>query len=488
MDTNIVTEFQNFIGGEFRSAHSGAQFETRDPATGELVAKCASSDAEDVNLAVSLAQKAFTKGAWAKDPLLRSRVLFEFAAVLEANAPELASINTRETGKPYSDSIGEIRGSVDALRYGSGMARNIMGRSRVNRSDSLSLTVRDPVGVIGQIIPWNAPIILLMRDLAPALAAGNVVIVKPASLASGIIGAIFKLFSTVSEFPDGVLSLIMGSASNVGVPLAEHPDVNMIVLTGSAETGKTVYQSVARQLKKVHLELGGKSPFVLFADADLNMALPTLVKNAYMFSGQFCMCPSRLIVQDSIHDEVVNWLKLRVESMRIGNGLNPETEMGPIISKAQIDSVLEICKRGAKDAELITGAVQLKGEPWSSGSFMAPTIFDRVLPDSELAQEELFGPVLSVMTFKNEQEALELANNTRFGLVGAVWTQHLDRAIRMSQGIKAGTIWVNAYHETFSEIESGGSKESGVGRTKGFDGLNEFTELKHINFRLQSPA
>lgn len=474
--------FQNFIDGEWRSAISGGMFETYDPATGEIVASCANSDSHDVEIAVESAQRAFNKSRWAKDPLLRFRVLMEMASVLESNVSELASLDTRETGKPLNDAKGEIRASVDSLRYASSMARSVMGRSRVNRPDSLSMTVRDPVGIIAQIIPWNAPIILLVRDLAPALAAGNVVVVKPATLASGVVAQMFKLFSEISELPAGVLSLVTGSASAVGTALVDHPRVNMIVLTGSADTGKIVYQAAARQLKKVHLELGGKSPFVIFADADLDRALPSLLRNAYVFSGQFCMCASRLIVENSIHDSVVAWLKNRAEELRVGNGIDPTTDMGPMISNNQMESVLEACDRGTKDADLVTGGIQLNGDGLNRGNFIAPTIFDNVRPDIELAQEELFGPVLSIQTFAKEQEALELANGTRYGLVGALWTNQLDRAMRMSQGIVAGTVWVNTFYETFPEIESGGSKDSGLGRTRGMDGLSEFTELKHINF------
>lgn len=473
--------FQNFIDGEWRPANSGGLFETFDPATGEMVARCANSDSHDVESAVLAAQRAFNKSRWSKDPLLRFRVLMEMASVLESNMPELANLDTRETGKPINDAIGEIRASVDSLRYASSMARSVVGRSRVNRPDSLSMTVRDPVGTIAQIIPWNAPIILLVRDLAPALAAGNVVVVKPATLASGVVAQMFRLFSGISELPAGVLSLVTGSASAVGVALVEHPRVNMIILTGSADTGKSVYQVAARQLKKVHLELGGKSPFVLFADADLERALPSLVRNAYVFSGQFCMCASRLIVENSIHASVVDWLKNRVEELQVGNGIEPSTDMGPMISNNQMESVLDACDRGTKDADLVTGGIQLRGDGRDRGHFIAPTIFDNVSRDSELAQEELFGPVLSIQTFTNEEEALELANNTRYGLVGAVWTNQLDRALRMSQGIVAGTVWVNTFYDTFPEIESGGSKDSGIGRTRGIDGLNEFTELKHIN-------
>ncbi len=474
-------EFENFIGGEWRPAASGALFETFDPATGELVARCADSDESDISAAVSLAQQAFEKSRWSKDPLLRYRVLMEMAAVLEASISELATLDTRETGKPIADAFGEIRASIDSLRYASALARTVMGRSRLNRPDSISMTIREPVGVIAQIIPWNAPIILLVRDLAPALAAGNVVVVKPPSLASGVVAQMFKLFAGISEMPQGVLSLVTGSAKAVGVPLVGHPQVKMIILTGSAETGKMVYQVAAQQLKRVHLELGGKSPFVVFEDADLDRALPSLVRNAYVFAGQFCMCASRLIVARSIHDALVDSLRRRVEELVVGNGIDPKTQMGPMISGAQMESVLEACDRGAKDADLVTGGVQLTGEGKAGGYFVAPTIFDNVRSDSELAQVELFGPVLSIQTFTTEEEALELANNTNYGLVGAVWTNRLDRAMRMSQGIQAGTVWVNTYYETFPEIESGGTKDSGVGRTRGIDGLNEFTELKHIN-------
>ena len=482
VQASLKTEiFGNFIGGEWRPADSGELFDTFDPATGELVARCANSDVRDASAAVAMAQQAFEKSKWAKDPLLRYRVLMEMASVLEANISDLAVLDTRETGKPIGDAMGEIRGSVDSLRYASTLARTVVGRSRVNRADSLSMTIREPVGVIVQIIPWNAPIILLVRDLAPALAAGNVVVVKPPSLASGVVAQMFQLFSGISELPAGTLSLVTGSASSVGTPLVEDPRVKMIILTGSAETGKAVYQAAARQLKRVHLELGGKSPFVVFADADLDRAIPSLVRNAYVFAGQFCMCASRLIVERSIHDSVVEALKSRVEALVVGNGIDPKTQMGPMISGSQMESVLEACDRGAKDSDLVIGGSQLSGAGMALGHFIAPTIFDNVKPDSELAQEELFGPVLSIQTFTSEQEALELANNSKYGLVGAVWTNRLDTAMRMSQGIQAGTVWVNTYNETFAEIESGGTKDSGVGRTRGTDGLNEFTELKHIN-------
>lgn len=476
--------YGNFIGGRWQEPASGEFAESRDPATGEVIARIPRSSRQDVEAAVAAARKAFDESPWKDTPLLRSRVLARMADCLERHGERLCRLDTRETGKPLEQSRGELFVAVDSLRAASGMARLVMGRSRINAPNSISMTIREPRGVVAMIVPWNAPIALLFRELAPALAAGNSVIIKPAEYTTVTTAEIVKCLQEVEELPAGIISLVAGEGPVVGAALAESPLVDMVTLTGSVATGKQVSRLAASNLKHVHLELGGKSPNVVFADADVERALAETLKSLIFISGQFCMCPSRLLVEKPVYGDVVERMKELAEGVVVGNGLDPATEMGPIISEKQLERVLYFCAEGERSGTLVTGGRRLTGPGYDRGAFIAPTIFTDVAPGSAIVQEEVFGPVLTIQPFATEAEALALANDTRFGLVAGVWTSNVDRAMRMARGIRAGTVWVNTYYRTFPELEFGGAKESGSGRVRGFDGLHEFTETKHINIHV----
>ena len=360
-----------------------------------------------------------------------------------------------------------------------------LGAALILPKNSFSVIVREPLGVVGVISPWNWPIGLMMRDMIPALAAGNAVVVKPASLTAAISMAVMEVLAQVQEFPRGIVNAVTGPGQRIGEILATNDKVQMIAFTGDNNTGQRIGELAARGVKKLSLELGGKSPNVIFEDADLTKAIPGAIRAAFTNCGQICMAGTRLIVQDTIFDQVVERMKKAAESLKIGNGLDEKCQLGPLVSQRQLDTVVQYVELGKKEGKTITGGYRLTSGELEKGFFFAPTIFTGLDQKSRVVQEEIFGPVLTVHKFHSEAEAIELANDTKFGLAGAVWTNNLDRAIRVSREIKAGTVWVNTYMKTFQQAEFGGYKASGLGRARGIDGFNEFTEIKHINFDLK---
>ena len=455
---------------------------TYDPATGELVATIETSSLNDVDAAVERAHDAFVRTSWRNDGALRARVLFRWAERMRSNVAELAELLTREQGKTLAQARGEVQSSINMIEFNAGQARSIFGRAIALNDGVHGVVLREPVGVVAAITPWNYPLNLTIRAVAPALAAGNAVIVKPASATPAIVVHALSLLAADDDLPNGILSAVVGSGATVGDRLVGHDGVQMVAFTGETETGITVMKRAADGLKKVSLELGGKSPNIVFADANLDKALAGAENAIFSAAGQICTAGSRLLVEESIHDDFVARLVERVSSMRVGDGLDPQTQMGPLISAAQKRAVWKYVEIGKADATLVAGGQKLDDEPYDRGHFVAPTIFTGVAPGSRLLAEEIFGPVLAVQSFASEDEAVELANGTSFGLACGLWTSNLDRAWRMGRAIEAGTIWVNTYHHFYAETEVGGFKRSGVGRQQGIEGLTEFTETKHLNF------
>ncbi|MBX6396083.1 MAG: aldehyde dehydrogenase family protein, partial [Alicyclobacillaceae bacterium] len=410
--------------------------------------------------------------------------LLGLAHKLEENLERLATILTLEQGKTIRESRLELEGCVDTLKYFAGAARTVFGRSIQLEPANFGVIVKEPIGVIGIISPWNWPALLMIRELAPALAAGNGVIVKPASLTPAISVEIFKLIDEVPHFPKGIVSIVTGPGSSVGSALATSKKIDMISFTGDTATGKNIMQMATSNVKKLTLELGGKSPNVVFEDADLDKAIPVIGRSIFISAGQICMAGSRLVVHESIKDEVVSRLKEYAESLKVGNGIYESTDMGPLVSQSQLELVEEYCEIGRREGKIVTGGYRLSGSEYDRGYFFAPTIIDDLSPDCRVVREEIFGPVLAVQTFSTDEEALALANDTDYGLSAGVWTKNLDRAMRMSKEIKAGTVWINTYNKNFPEAEFGGYKQSGLGRTRGIDGLMEYCETKHIHFEL----
>src|SRR5216683_765931 len=457
-------------------------FESRDPVTGEVVATLRSSTPLDLDSAIERAQRAFRTSRWASDGALRAQVLHGYARALTENSERLAELLTREQGKTIHEARIELGGSARMVDYYAGLARAVYGRSAVLGPEVTGVVLREPVGVVAVITPWNWPLTLLVRSLAPALAAGNAAVVKPASLTSAVTVEALALLAAQPDLPDGILGCVLGSGAVVGDALVGHDGVEMIAFTGETRTGIHVMKRAAEGLRKVALELGGKAPNVVFADSNLEKALAGAENAIFTTCGQICTAGSRLLVEDGIFDEFVERLAANVDGLNIGDGLDPSTQLGPVASADQRDKIAEYVERGKREGTLVGGGAPLEGNGYDEGFFVSPAIFTDLPADSTLIREEIFGPVLTVQRFADEDEAIALANQTEYGLAAGLWTQNLDRAWRVGRAIRAGTVWINTYHHFYDEAEVGGYKHSGIGRQQGIEGLHEFTETKHLNF------
>jgi betaine-aldehyde dehydrogenase len=390
-----------------------------------------------------------------------------------------------EQGKTIRESRLELSGCIDTLKYFAGAARTVFGRSIQLEPHNFGVIVKEPIGVVGIISPWNWPALLMIRELAPALAAGNGVIVKPASLTPAISVEIFKLIDQVPHFAKGIVSIVTGPGKSIGAAMGTSKKIDMISFTGDTSTGKTIMEMATSNIKKLALELGGKSPNVVFPDANLDKAIPMIGRSIFISAGQICMAGSRLFVHESIKEEVLSRLQQYAEQLKVGNGIDETVDMGPLVSQSQLELVNEYCEIGRREGKIVTGGYRLTGGEYDKGYFFAPTIIDELPANCRVLKEEIFGPVLAVQTFASDEEALALANDSDFGLSAGVWTSDVNRAWRMSKGIKAGTVWVNTYNKNFPEAEFGGYKQSGLGRTRGIDGLMEYCETKHIHFETE---
>ncbi|MDG6905797.1 MAG: aldehyde dehydrogenase, partial [Nitrososphaerota archaeon] len=394
----------------------------------------------------------------------------------------LASIQTQECGKIIRDSKSELSVSLDLFDYYSGMTRNVSGRTISPDPNTMSFIMREPLGVVGIIVPWNAPLLLLARSLAPALAAGNSIVIKPASYTAGTIYEFTNLLiKELKELPKGILNFVMGGGDSVGRYVTRHMDVDMISFTGSTDVGSQVMADASVNMKRLSLELGGKSPNIILDDANFEQAIRgAITASNFGSAGQICFSGTRVLVQDKVYKKFQETVSQLVPKLKVGNGLSAETDVGPVISESQMSTVLEYVEQGKKDARVLVGGKRLSAGEHSKGYFVEPTIFADVPKDSKIAQEEIFGPVISAMRFESLDEAAEIANSTKFGLSAAVWTTNLKSALTLARSIKSGVVWINMYGRNFSEAETGGYKHSGVGRLRGIEGLNSFTQLKDV--------
>lgn len=482
----MITEYKMWIGGEWQDAQSGEVLESVNPATSEVIATIPEGNTVDVQRAVHCAREAFDKGEWPRLPHNeRGEYLRQIAGLIREKATELARLETRDNGKTLKETTFiDIPAAAGTFEYFAGVTGEIKGETIPVSVPALSYTLREPVGVVASIIPWNYPLIMAAWKIAPALACGNTVILKPSELTSLTALELGKLIER-ANLPKGVVNIITGLGREAGAELVKHPGVDMVAFTGGTKTGKEIMKMASGNVKKIALELGGKSPNIVFDDADLEVAVDGTLTAIFMNQGQMCVAGSRLLLQESIHDEFIERLISKTKKLKIGNGLNSDTDIGPVISEEQRKKDLHYIEWGIKEgAKLLVGGKIPEGEEFKKGFFIEPTIFDQVKNEMKIARDEIFGPVLSVLTFSTVEEAIELANDTRYGLAGMVWTKNIDKATSVAQKLRAGTVWINNYGGPCNEVPFGGYKESGLGRELGKEGLLEYTELKHVNIDL----
>ncbi len=474
--------YKLFIGGEWVESDSGEVFETIDPATEEVIATVPRGNAMDISAAVGAARAA-VEGPWREmKPKERARLLYDLARAIERSAEELAQLETLDSGKPIQTSRKEVLSTARYFEFYAGAADKIHGQQIPLGSDYVDFTIREPLGVTAHIVPWNMPLNMIGRSVAPALAAGNTAVVKPAEQTPL---TALKLADLIVElgFPAGVYNVVTGYGDEAGAALTSHPDIDSITFTGSVETGRLVMQAAAEHIKPVVLELGGKSPHMIFADADLDTAVAEAAKGIYSNTGQICSAGSRLVIDSRIKEPFLERLVAHSERMKVGPGMD-SPDMGPLVSDEQYERVLGYINIGREEgARVVTGG----GRPsrFDRGYFVAPTVFDDVRPTMRIAQEEIFGPVLSVLTFDDEEEALQIANNVKYGLVAGIFTSDINRAMRLATRIKAGQIYINEYYAGGEETPFGGYKQSGFGREKGLEALNNYTQVKNVAIRIR---
>jgi len=473
-----------YIDGKWAEASDGASRTLLDPATGAPIASVAEGTRDDAKRAIAAARTAFDVGPWSTMTAAdRARLLFRVADKIEEYGRELQYIDTLNNGKPLRETEYDVADAAGCFRYYAGLATKPHGQTFDVPGPSQSFTVREPIGVCGQIVPWNYPLLMAVWKLAPALAAGNTCILKPSELTPLSALRLATIFEEL-EFPAGAVNIVTGAGPVVGAELAENHGVDKIAFTGGTKTGRSIMSAAVGNLKKVTLELGGKSPNVVFADADFDTAVDYALFGIYANAGQVCSAGSRLVVQDSIADKFVAAVVERAKKIRVGNGFDPKTEMGPIISRGQLERVEGYLAAGKDEgARLVCGGERLGGA-LAGGNFIAPTVFDGTNRDMRIVREEIFGPVLVVQRFKDEDDAVSTANDTIYGLAGAVFTQDVAKAHRVIRRLRAGITWINTYHPTYNEAPWGGYKQSGIGRELGTYGYDAYTEVKQINVNL----
>ena len=476
------------INNQWHDAASGKTFPTYDPATGEVLAQIAEGDKADIDRAVAAARKAFDGGAWrtmtAAD---RGKLIWKLADLLEKHTEEFGTLETLDNGKPLTISkAADVPLAVDCFRYHAGWATKIEGNTiplnvpYAPGAKFFAYTLREPIGVVGQIIPWNFPLLMAAWKLAPALACGCTVVLKPAEQTPLTALRLGELI-VEAGFPEGVVNIVTGFGETAGAALSAHPDVDKIAFTGSTEVGKLIVHAAAGNLKKVSLELGGKSPNVVFNDADVDAAIKGAASAIFFNHGQCCCAGSRLYVEKNIFDRVVEGVSAQAKKIRVGSGLDPKTHMGPLVSKEQQDRVCGYMDIGAKEgARAVTGGKKIEGK----GYFVEPTVLVDTNPKMKVVQEEIFGPVVTAIPFNDADDAVVQGNDNIYGLAAGIWTRDISKAHRMAERLRAGTVWINCYNIFDAAMPFGGYKQSGWGREMGHAALELYTEVKSVCTRI----
>ncbi len=484
VETTTDTTIQNklFINGDFVDAKSGETFQTWNPATEELITEVASAGVDDVATAVDAARAQMEPGSeWQKmKPRDRAKILWKLADILSANAAEIGRIETLDNGKPIFESqFVDTPAAAECLYYFAGWSGKVTGETLPVQDGAFTYTLREPVGVVGAITPWNFPLMLAVWKIAPALACGNTVVAKPASNTSLSLLK-FAEYAREAGLPAGVFNVIPGEGKLVGNAMVDHPGIDSIAFTGSTAVGKALMARAANTLKKVSLELGGKSPNIVFADSDLDAAAKGALNAIFYGKGEVCAAGSRLLVEEAAHDELLSKITERVAKMVPGDPMHPKTRLGAIVSKEQMETVLGYIEAGKDEGAKLVAGGERGDIGTGKGYFVKPTIFDDVDPSMKIAREEIFGPVLATIRFDDMEDAIAKGNATMYGLAAAVWTRDISKAHRVARAIKAGTVWVNTYNLYDPALPFGGFKESGFGRDQGRDALEKYTQTKSV--------
>jgi aldehyde dehydrogenase (NAD+) len=477
-----MQQYKMYVNGEWVGSRSGQVFESIDPATEEVLATVPRGNAGDIDDAILAARRAF-EAVWGHTkPRDRADLLFRLANAIRAHVDELAELETLDQGKPLSTSKREVLSTARYFEFYAGAADKFYGETIPLGPDYVDFTLREPLGVTAHIVPWNMPLNMVGRSVGPALAMGNTAVVKPAEQTPLTAVKLAELMEEIG-FPAGVYNVVTGYGEEAGAALSRHPGIDSLTFTGSVETGRLVMKAAAEHIKPVVLELGGKSPHIIFADANLDVAVAEAAKGIYSNCGQVCSAGSRLVVQESIKEQFVDRLAAHSRALKIGPGMD-SPDLGPLNSQEHYARVLDYVSIGQREgASIVTGGS--RPDHLGRGYFLAPTIFDSVAPDMRIAQEEIFGPVLTVLTFSDEDEALAIANGIKYGLVAGVFTNDINRAMRLARGIKAGQIFVNEYYAGGEETPFGGYKQSGFGREKGMAALLNYTQIKNVAIRIR---
>lgn len=473
-----------YINGEWKKAEK--QRPTVNPATGEVIGYAAEGSIEDMKTAITAAREAFDSGIWSETSASeRAAILFKIADKLEEAKEELAALETMDNGKPYREAEADVEDAAACFRYYAGLITKPDGQTYSVPAPMQAMVIKEPIGVCGLIVPWNYPLLMSVWKIAPALAAGNTIVFKPSEVTPVTSTKLFEILESVG-LPKGVANLVMGAGDTVGNTLIQDKRVDKISFTGGTVTGKHIMRQAAENVTKVSLELGGKSPNVIFADADFETAVDYALFGIFAGSGQICAAGSRILVEESIAEKFIERFAERAQKIKVGNGMNQEIEMGPLVSEEHMKKVLKYIEIGKQEgARLVCGGNRITSSGLGKGFFVAPTVFSNVTSNMKIVQDEIFGPVVVIQTFKDEKEAIKLANDTEYGLAGSVFTNDGAKALRVIKKLRAGITWVNTYHFTFNEAPWGGYKQSGIGRGLGTFGLEEFQEVKQININLQ---